>query len=120
VKLPCVAGATGTARSFENTIKQFLKDISSADDGALHGALLNLSITNPTSDRIHATFFEDGAGVSTKRDSAKKWWRKNWTKLKKWKVIEGWAEVYKPEASDFEAEFERALARTVTRLTKGS
>lgn len=120
VKLPCVAGAGGTARSFENTIKQFLKDISAADDGPLHAALLNLNITNPTSDRVHATFFEDGAGASTKRDSAKKWWRKHWTKLKKWKVIEGWANVYKTEAGEFEAEFERAFARTVVRLKKSS
>jgi hypothetical protein len=120
VKLPCVAGAGGTARSFENTIKQFLKDISAADGGALHAALLNLNITNSTSDRVHATFFEDSAGASTKRDSAKKWWRKNWYKLKKWKVIEGWADVYKTEVKAFESEFERALARTVSRATKSS
>jgi len=48
----------------------------------------------------------------------KKWWRKNWTKLKKWKVIEVWADVYKTEAGEFEAKFERAFARTVARLTK--
>lgn len=120
VKLPCVAGAAGTARSFENTIKQFLQDISAADDGVLHDALLNLNITNPTSDRIHATFFEDGAGASTKRESTKKWWTKNWTKLKKWKVIERWADVYKIEAGNFETEFENAIARTVGRLTKSS
>lgn len=86
----------------------------------MHEALLNLNITNPTSDRIHATFFEDGAGASAKRDPAKKWWTKNWTKLKKWQVIERWADVHKTETVDFEAEFERAIARTVSRLTKSS
>lgn len=120
VKLPCVAGAAGTARSFENTIKKFLRDISDAEDGALHDALLNLNITNPTSDRIHSTFFEDGAGASEQRDSAKKWWRKNWTKLKKWKVIERWSDVNKTEMDDFEIKFERALACTTRRLTKSS
>jgi energy-coupling factor transporter ATP-binding protein EcfA2 len=120
VKLPCVAGSAGTARSSENTIKQFLKDISAADDGALHEALLNLNITNPTSDRIQTTFFEDGAGASAKRDPAKKWWTKNWAKLKKWQVIERWADVYKTEVGDFETELERAIAHTVSRLTKSS
>ena len=63
VKLPCVAGSSGTARSAENTIKKFLRDISDSGDGPLHQALLNLNITNPTSDRIQADFFEDGADV---------------------------------------------------------
>lgn len=116
VKLPCVAGSAGTARSSENTVKKFLQDISDADDGALHDALLNLNITNPTSDRIQAVFFEDGAGKSMKRDSTKNWWTKNWPKLKKWGVIERWAEVYKTEAGEFEAAFELAISRTVERL----
>ena len=57
VKLPCVAGSAGTARSSENTVKKFLRDISEAGDGTLHEALLNLNITNPTSDRIQDVFF---------------------------------------------------------------
>jgi energy-coupling factor transporter ATP-binding protein EcfA2 len=118
VKLPCVAGSAGTARSSENTVKKFLRDISDAGDGALHDALLNLNITNPTSDRIQAVFFENGAGKSTKRDSTKNWWTKNWPKLKKWGVVERWAEVYKTEATEFEAAFELAISRTVDRLKK--
>ena len=120
VKLPCVAGSAGTARSSENTVKKFLRDISEAGGGALHAALLNLNITNPTSDRIQAVFFEDGAGKSTKRDSTKNWWTKNWPKLKKWGVVERWAEVYQTEAGEFEAAFELAISRTVARLTKSS
>ena len=43
VKLPNVPGTTGVARSLENTIKQFLRDISDAQDGPRHEALLRLS-----------------------------------------------------------------------------
>jgi hypothetical protein len=118
VKLPCVAGSAGTARSSENTVKKFLRDISEAGDGPLYEALLNLNITNPTSDRIQAAFFEDGAGKSTKRDSTKNWWTKNWPKLKKWGVVERWAEVYNTEAGEFKAAFELAISRTVERLKK--
>jgi hypothetical protein len=118
VKLPCVAGSTGTARSSENTIKKFLRDISDAGDGTLYQALLDLNITNPTSDRIQTAFFEDGAGKSTKRDSTKKWWTKNWPKLKNWGVVKRWAEVYQAEAVEFEAALELAISRTVERLKK--
>lgn len=120
VKLPCVAGSAGTARSSENTVKKFLRDISEAGDGALHAALLKLNITNPTSDRIQAVFFEDGSGKSTKRDSTKNWWTKNWPKLKRWRVIERWAEVYQTEAGEFEAAFELAISRTAARLAENS
>jgi hypothetical protein len=118
VKLPCVAGSSGTARSSENTIKKFLRDISKAGDGNLHEALLNLNITNPTSDRIQSDFFEDGAGRSTKRNSTKNWWTKNWPKLKKWEVVERWAEVYQTETAEFGAAFEIAISRTAARVKK--
>ena len=117
-KLPCVTKATGTARSIENTVKQFLHDIATAKDGILHTALLNINITNPTSDKIFAAFFEDGSGTSMQRESAKKWWRKNWGKLKKWKVIEQWAVVYTTEMIEFETAFERAMSTTANRLKK--
>jgi len=118
VKLPCVAGSAGTARSSENTIKKFLRDISEAGDGNLHEALLNLNITNPTSDRIQADFFEDGAGRSTKRNSTKNWWTKNWPKLKKWGVVGRWAEVYQTETAEFGAAFEIAISRNAARVKK--
>lgn len=116
VKLPNVPGTTGVARSLENTTKQFLRDISNNADGPLRKALLNLNTQNPTSDRIHFNFFHDGDGESTKREKTKIWWKKHWTKLKNWGVIEQWAVVYKPEVDKFEAAFEAAVARTAGRL----
>jgi energy-coupling factor transporter ATP-binding protein EcfA2 len=116
VKLPCVSGSAGVARSSENTIKQFLRDISTASHGPLHNALLRLNTTNPTSDKIHVNFFEDGSGKSTQRDSTKNWWTKNWGKLKKWGVIQQWAAVYTLEAGEFEVAFENAVAHTAARV----
>ena len=117
-KLPCVTNATGTARSIENTVKQFLHDIATAKDGVLHAALLNLNITDPTSDKILAAFFEVGTDTSMQRASAKKWWRKNWQKLKKWQVIEQWGTVYATEMIEFETAFERAISSAAFRLKK--
>jgi hypothetical protein len=116
VKLPNVPGTTGVARSLENTTKQFLRDISDTADGPLHQALLNLNTQNPTSDKVHRNFFQDGDGESTERNKTKAWWKRHWTKLKNWGVIEQWAEVYKAEADKFEAAFEAAVARTAGRL----
>lgn len=116
VKLPNVPGTTGVARSLENTTKQFLRDISSTPDGPLRKALLGLNTPNPTSDKVHVNFFQDGDGESTKREKTKIWWKKHWTKLKRWGVIEQWAVVYKAEVDKFEAAFEAAVARTADRL----
>ena len=116
VKLPNVPGTTGVARSLENTTKQFLRDISNTADGPLRKALLNLNTQNPTSDKIHFNFFQDGDGESTKREKTKIWWKKHWTKLKNWGVIEQWTVVYKPEVDKFEVAFEAAVSRTAGRL----
>nr|CBA27466.1 hypothetical protein Csp_A02420 [Curvibacter putative symbiont of Hydra magnipapillata] len=116
VKLPNVPGTTGVARSLENTTKQFLRDISDTADGPLRKALINLNTQNPTTDKIYVNFFQDGDGESTKREKTKIWWKKHWTKLKNWGVIEQWAVVYKPEVDKFEAAFEAAVARTAGRL----
>ncbi|PUE56932.1 AAA family ATPase [Limnohabitans sp. 2KL-17] len=116
VKLPNVPGTTGVARSLENTTKQFLRDISNTADGPLHQALLNLNTQNPTSDKVHRNFFQDGDGESTERNKTKAWWKRHWSKLKNWGVIEQWAEVYKAEAEKFETAFEAAVARTAGRL----
>jgi len=118
VKLPNVPGTTGVARSPENTIKQFLRDISAAKDGPKHRALLDLNTTNPTSDKVHVAFFQDGSGDSTERTNAKAWWIKHSTKLKKWSVIKQWGTVYKAEAEAFEAAFEKAVAHTAARVRK--
>ncbi|QBM27583.1 AAA family ATPase [Hydrogenophaga pseudoflava] len=116
VKLPNVPGTTGVARSLENTTKQFLRDITNTADGPLHQALLNLNTPNPTSDKVHKNFFQDGDGDSTKRENTKDWWKRHWTKLKNWGVIEQWAVVYEPEVKKFEAAFAAAVARTAGRL----
>lgn len=116
VKLPNVPGTTGVARSLENTIKQFLRDISAAQDGQLHEALLGLSTINPSSDKVHVNFFQDGLGESTKRENAKAWWTKHWPKLSRWGVIQRWADVYRAEVEAFEAAFERAVAHTAARV----
>ena len=118
VKLPNVPGTTGVSRSLENTIKQFLRDISANEDGPKHQALLRLNTTNPSSDKIHVNFFQDGLGESTKRENTKAWWKKYWPKLKRWSVIEQWATVYKAEVDAFEAAFENAVARTAARVKK--
>lgn len=116
VKLPNVPGSIGVARSPENTIKQFLRDISAAQDGPKHDALLNLNTTNPSSDKVHVNFFEDGMGESTKRENTKAWWKKYWPRLNKWGVIQQWALVYKAEADAFEVAFENAVAHTAARV----
>lgn len=116
VKLPTVPGTTGVARSIENTTKQFLRDISNTPNGQLHQALLNLNTSNPTSDKVHVNFFQDGDGESTRREKTKIWWKKNWIKLKRWGVITQWVQVYKLEVEKFEAAFEAALERTSRRL----
>lgn len=118
VKLPNVPGTTGVARSLENTIKQFLRDISNARSGPLHEALLKLNTVNPSSDKIHVNFFQDGSGDSTERTKTKAWWTKHWPKLKKWGVIQQWAAVYQPQTDAFEVAFENAVAHTTARLKK--
>ena len=116
VKLPNVPGTTGVARSLENTIKQFLRDISNTPDGPLRKALLALNTPNPTSDKVHVNFFQDGDGESTKREKTKIWWKKHWTKLNAWGVIEQWSVVYEAEVEKFEVAFEAALSRTASRM----
>lgn len=119
VKLPNVPGTKGVARSLENTVKQFLRDISNAQDGPSHDALLQLDTVNPSSDKIHVHFFQNGLGESTKRENTKAWWKKYWPLLKKWGVIQQWAKVYKAETDAFEVAFESAVAQTSDRVKSG-
>ncbi|WP_439426393.1 AAA family ATPase [Stenotrophomonas sp. T8] len=116
VKLPCPTGATGTARSPENMIIQFLVAMTKAKDGVYLDAMLSLNVKNVSTDKILNTFFQDGPKVSTDRESTKKWWNKNWPKLKAWKVIEVWADCHQAEVNLFLDEFENAVKVTSTRL----
>jgi predicted ATPase len=118
IKLPNVPGITGVARSPENMIKQFLRDISKEKEGPKRQALIDLNTTNPTSNKVQVNFFQDGDGDSTERTKAKAWWIKHWPKLKSWGVIEQWAKVYKAEAEAFETAFESAVASTAARVKK--
>ena len=116
IKFPCTAGATGTNRSPENMIKNFLQAMMVARDGEFRQALLKLNTPNPSSDKISVTFFSDGQGSSSKRDSTKSWWEKHWKHLKSWRVLELWVQCNPREAAAFEEAFERALASTATKL----
>lgn len=112
LKLPCARAARGTDRSPENTIRLFLQDVVNADKGPLHAALHCFRVVNPSSDKVLATFFSDGAGGSPQRESTKAWWKDRWAKLKQWGVIEAWASCHPIEVAAFIVAFERAIATT--------
>lgn len=116
IKLPCAKGATGTDRSPENTIKAFLRNAAGASDGALHTALLNFKVTNPSSDKVLSKFFPDNTSNSSQRDSSKGWWITHWDTLSKWGVIQQWATCHKAESEAFIAAFESAVGATAKRL----
>ncbi len=115
-KLPCTKGLTGTDRSPENMIAKFLLEMISAKDGKFYEAMLKLNVANPSSDKIRNAFFPDGKEKFGDREAAKKWWKRSWTTLSSWGVLELWASCYPSEVADFLAEFEDAVVRTATRL----
>lgn len=112
IKLPCVAGSSGTQRSPENTIKAFLRKMITENDGPAHEALLRLSTPNPSTTKLLTQFFDGAAADSEQRDSSKTWWVDNFATLKRWGVIREWALCYPDEAQGFKAKFESAV-RTV-------
>lgn len=116
IKLPSFKGASGTGRSPENTIKKFLRDIASASSGPLYEALRNLTVVNPSSDKVLNTFFADNSGDSEQRDSSKNWWTKHWQKLKSWGVIREWANCHKTAVDTFISDFESAVSIVAKRL----
>ena len=116
IKLPCAAGARGKARSPENTIRLFLRGVVEAQDGPLHDAVHEFTVTNPSTDRLLATFFDNGAGTSDERESTKAWWIAKWKKLKSWGVLEVWATLHAAEVKEFHRAFEAACTVTATRV----
>jgi hypothetical protein len=116
IKLPCTRGASGTDRSPENTIKNFLRSVADAPDGSLHDAMLRLSVTNPTSDKVLTAFFPDAIGDSNQREASKSWWVVHWNKLQKWGVIREWAACNKTAVDTFTKAFETAVSNTSKRL----
>lgn len=97
-------------------IKNFLRSAAEADDGDLFDVLRSFSVSNPSSDKVQATFFADGSGESEDRESSKKWWTKHWKKLKQWNVLPEWVSMHNQEVAAFHSQFEAALERTVKRL----
>ena len=118
LKLPCVKGTSGTERSPENTIKKFLQNVATADDGKYHDALRRFKVTNPSSDKIYATFFPDASGAGSGREQSKGWWVTHWEDLKAWGVLREWATCHEAEAASFVASFEAAVAATAKHLLK--
>jgi hypothetical protein len=116
VKLPCGAGARGTDRSPENTIRLFLRGVAEAQDGPLHAALLQFSVTNPSTDKLLNTFFGDGLGTSSDRASTKAWWSAKWKTIKRWGVVRVWASLHTTEVNRFLDELETACTVTAGRL----
>ncbi|UJJ49645.1 MULTISPECIES: AAA family ATPase [Rhodanobacter] len=116
LKLPCPAGASGTDRSPENVIKNFIRSMITATDGHLRQALLQLSPPNPSSDKLLAAFFPDNTGQSNDRDSSKSWWTGHWEKLKRWGILNTWIAHHSVVVDHFLDEFEKAVAATSRRL----
>lgn len=116
IKLPCPAGARGTDRSPENVVKNFIRSMITADEGDFREALLGLSVSNPTSDKLLESFFPDNTGQSSDRDSSKGWWGEYWPKIKRWKIIEAWISLNATPVEKFRADFELAVSATSKRL----
>jgi AAA domain, putative AbiEii toxin, Type IV TA system/AAA domain len=116
LKLPCARGARNTDRSPENTIKNFLRSIAASSDDSMRSALLQLNVSNPSTDKVLNSFFSSDAGNSDQRNSTKSWWVTHWEKLKKWGVIDVWATCHNAEVTAFFAAFETAVANTSQRI----
>jgi predicted ATPase len=115
LKLPCPQGASGTDRSPENIVKNFLRDMASGFEN-LNLAMRRLSVTNPTSDKLSNTFLQDASSSSSERGSSKSWWQDHWSDLAQWGVLREWANCHKKEVAVFIKNFEAAVATTAQRL----
>lgn len=109
LKLPCPKGSTGVNRSPENIIKNFIRSMIDSEDENLQNSLRNLNTKNPTTDKLENTFFADGDGESTKRESAKKWWQDHWSQIQEWKIIQEWCKLHENEINSFLVELEKEL-----------
>lgn len=116
IKLPCAATESGTNRSPENIVKNFIRAMITAQDGDLRQALLNLGVTNPSSDKLLESFFPDNSGQGSDRDSSKSWWAERFDKIKRWKILDAWISINRGVVQAFQAEFEAAVAATSKRL----
>jgi predicted ATPase len=109
IKLPCVAGSSGTQRSPENTVKAFVRRMITETEGPAHEALLRLSTPNPSTTKLLTHFFDESTSDSDHRDSTKAWWVASFPTLKRWGVIREWSICYPSEAAAFREAFEGAI-----------
>lgn len=116
VKFPCPKGASGTDRSPENIIINFLRRMVTETTGDAYDAMMELDIKNPDATKIENTFFS--SPVKADRDSTKKWWIANRENIFSWKVIEVWAKYHPRVVHQFKEDFETAIASTAKRLSK--
>lgn len=116
VKLPCPNGSTGTARSPENSIKNFIRQVMNATDGPLAAVLHRFDVHNPTTDRLQNIFLSGPGSDSTKRESTKAWWLAHWKKLEQWGVVREWAREHPTEVREFLVAFETAVRKASGRL----
>lgn len=116
LKLPCPSGASGTDRSPENIIKNFLRGMASGQDAKLKDAMERLSVTNPSTNKVQSTFLLETQNSSNERKSSKNWWIDHWDAIVQWGVIREWANCYDEEVAVFIKNFEKAVATTAQRL----
>lgn len=116
VKLPCPPGVTGTNRSPENLIKNFLRQMQTDTSGPYYDALLKVKTSNPSSDKIRRTFFIDDDGESSNRESSKRWWRKHWPTLDNWNILTLWSEIHSTPVDEFITALTVAINKVATRL----
>jgi hypothetical protein len=116
IKLPCVAGSSGTQRSPENTVKAFLRRMITESGGPAHEALLRLSTTNPSTTKLLTHFFDDVTSDSDQRESSKGWWVSCFPTLKRWGVIREWSACYPDEANAFRVAFDNAVRNVSSKV----
>jgi len=116
VKFPCPKGASGTDRSPENIIINFLKSMINETSGDAYNAMMELDIKNPDASKIETVFFS--TPVTSERNSTKKWWEANRKNIFEWKVIEVWAKYHPRVVKQFKDDFAKAVASTAKRLSK--
>lgn len=116
VKFPCPKDASGTDRSPENIIINFLKRMINETSGDAYHAMMELNIKNPDASKIETTFFS--TPVTKDRNSTKKWWTTHRDKIIEWQVIEVWAKYHPRVVEQFKIDFSAAVAATAKRLSK--
>lgn len=112
VTLPCPPQASGTGRSPENLIRSFLMNLCSSDNPRHTHALARLKIRTVTTDIVLEEFFDGrlpNPPTPLEREKSKAWWKKHYSSIKSWGVIESWIAMNKELCDSFLNEFEEAV-----------